>query len=366
MQKVLMVGPVPPPYGGIASVLDDIVHSELRKEYRFEIFERAPRIPAGGFLKRNLFRARRVLRFFKTVKNGNYRLVHLQASSPAFVQTTLYIILARVAGTKVLLHLHGTDWDSFYPDVSWVQKLVTKCGLYMANCVVVLYETWVEYIESICPAADVSVLKNRVHEQEVPAPDLVEKTRQSLNLNRDNFVVVTVGSVGRRKGYFEILKAVPLVVSEDDSVRFVFVGGEEKPGEMTQTKEICEREKLHRWVRITDERDRDEVPLFLGIADLFLLPSFYEGVPITIIEAMRSGVPVVSTPVAGIPELIEDGVSGMFVSPGAPREIAEAVLLLRRDDALRRKLATGGKEAFHEKFEFSKGIAQLRELYESM
>jgi glycosyltransferase involved in cell wall biosynthesis len=346
--------------------MEDIVHSELAREYDFEIFERAPTTPPGGFLKRNLFRIKRVLRFFKMVRIGNYCFIHIQSADPAFMQTTVFIFLARVAGAKVLLHHHGTDWDSFYPDVPWHQKLVTKFGIWMASRILVLYEMWVEHIKEICATADVRVLKNRVQKQDPPDLDLVERTRRSLQLNQNDFVVLTIGSVGRRKGYFEILESIPRIVAQDDSVRFVFVGGEEKPGEMAHVLEIVDREGLRRWVRVADERDRKDVPLFLEIADLFLLPSFYEGVPITIIEAMRSGVPVISTPVAGIPELIEDGVSGMLVRPGASDEIADVVLLLRRDDALRRKLAEGGKAAFDEKFEFSKGIAELRELYETM
>jgi glycosyltransferase involved in cell wall biosynthesis len=361
-----MVGPVPPPFGGVASVLEDIVHSELTRYYDFEIFERAPTVPAGGFLQRNLFRLKRILRFFKTVRKGHYRFVHIQASCPAFMQTTAFVMVARLAQAKVLLHLHGTDWDSFYPAVPWPQKLVTKAGISFSNRIVVLYEDWIKYIKSIKPSADVRVLMNRIHTEISAHPDLIESTRQSLDLTRDDFVVLTVGSVGYRKGHFEILKAVPQVVAENNSVRFVFVGGEEQPGELAQVQEMAHREKLNQWVRFTGERDRNDVPTFLEMADVFLLPSFFEGVPITIIEAMRSAVPVISTRVAGIPDLIENGVSGLLINPGSPHEIAEAVLSLSRDDVLRRKLAECGKASFDEKFEFSRGNAELKELYDSM
>ena len=343
--------------------MEDIVRSELTKEYEFEVFERT--VPQGGFWDRNLFRVRRFLRFFNTARSGHYLCVHIQSPDPAFMGTTVFVLLSRLAGVKVLLHVHGTDWDSFYPDVSGVKKLVTRLGLCLANRIVVLYEAWVRHIKAVCPAADVRVLMNRIHRQAPLAANLVEALRESLKLDRGNFVVLTVGSVGRRKGHFEILRAVPVVAAEDDSVRFVFVGGEEKPGEMAQIIEVVERAELHRWVRITGERDRTDVPIYLAISDMFLLPSFFEGAPITILEAMRSGVAMVSTPVAGIPELIENGVSGLLVPPGAPHKIAEAVLLLRTDNALRQRLGACGKAAFNEKFEFSKGIAELRNLYES-
>ena len=71
MKKVLMLGPVPPPYGGIAAVMDTILHSSLTKEYSFDIFEREGIFPRGysGFIGKNVFRLKRFLRFFKELRD---------------------------------------------------------------------------------------------------------------------------------------------------------------------------------------------------------------------------------------------------------------------------------------------------------
>jgi glycosyltransferase involved in cell wall biosynthesis len=97
---------------------------------------------------------------------------------------------------------------------------------------------------------------------------------------------------------------------------------------------------------------------------MFLLPSFIEGMPISIIEAMQWGVPVIATRVAAIPDMIEDEVSGLLIHPGKPDEIASAVLRVRRDSALRQQLSQGGKKVFGERFEFSRGIERIRHLYD--
>jgi glycosyltransferase involved in cell wall biosynthesis len=149
-------------------------------------------------------------------------------------------------------------------------------------------------------------------------------------------------------------------------VRFVFVGAEEKVGEMKQLMEFVRREKLAPWVVFAGGVEREKVPIYLGLANVFLLPSFDEGMPVAIIEAMRGGVPVISTRVAAIPDMIEDGASGLLINPGAPEEIAEAVLRIRRDPSLRARLAEGGKKVFDEKFEFSRGIEEIRNLYRSI
>ena len=368
MQHVLVVGPVPPPYGGIASVIEDIANSELSQDYVFEIFDRSGVFPpwAEGLIGKNLFRAKRFLRFFKKVQSGRYHFVHIHSSDPVFLGTTIFMLLSRLAGVKILLHVHGTDWTSFYSEAPLFKKFYTRIGLELPTKIVVLYQLWIDKIKELRPDADIRILKNFVHDRNPPDTEEIETARQSLGLAKENFVVLTVGSVGKNKGSFEILKAVPKVISQDNSIRFVLLGGEEKPGNMAQLTSIVKEEKLGAWVQLTGELEREKIPAFLGLADIFLLPSFWEGMPVTIIEAMRSGLPIISTPVAGIPDMIENGVSGLLINPGAPDEIAEAVLLLKRDKVLRKRLAEGGKLTFEQKFEFSRGIKEIRDVYAGM
>jgi len=194
----------------------------------------------------------------------------------------------------------------------------------------------------------------------------VEKVRASLSLTKENFVVLAIGWLGANKGSYEILKAVPKVISKDDSIRFVLLGADEQPGNKARLNAIVEKEGLGRWIRIRGEVQRHEVPPFYGLADIFLLPSFAEGMPMTIIEAMQRSLPIISTPVGAIPDMIQHGVSGLFIRPGSADAIAESVLFLKRDEALRQKLGQAARKTFEEKFEVSKGIEEIRALYDSM
>jgi glycosyltransferase involved in cell wall biosynthesis len=368
VSRILMVGPVPPPYGGIASVLEDIVRSPLSADYAFDVFARTAVFPAraNGWIGRNLFRLRRFLRFYRQATSGHYDVLHIHSADPAFRGTLIFMVLARLAGLQVLLHLHGTDWDDFYERISPFGKILIKTGLRLPHCIVVLYGLWADHIRKLVPCADVRVMGNLVRRQEPPDAAVVQNARQELGLVEDDFVVLTVGSVGWRKGSFEILKAVPQVVTRENSVRFVLVGGEECSGDMARLREIVARERLDTWVRLTGETEREKVPALMNLARVFLLPSFIEGMPISIIEAMQWGVPVIATSVAAIPDMIQDRVSGLLISPGAPDEIASAVLCLLRDSELREKLAAGAKKAFEDKYEFTKGMENIRQLYEQL
>jgi len=348
--------------------MDDLVHSSLQDDYEIEVFERIPRekFPpqARAGIRASIFRFKRFVRFFKELRRGKHRLVHIHSSDTSeFIGTTVFMLLARLAGSKVLLHIQGGDWTEFYTYHSLLRKLWTKVGLYVPDGIVVVHTEWIDRIKEMFPAANVRIIRNLLHDQKPPDPAKVEEMRENLGLSSDNFVVVSVGSVGWRKGTFETLRAIPQVVSEDDTVRFVLVGGESKPGDMAKLKKGIENEKLGTWVQLAGEVERDKISLYLALGDVFLLPSFIEGMPVSIIEAMRSGLPVISTRVQGIPDVVVDGVTGILIEPGNPSQIAGNVLLLKQNERLRKKMAEAAKRVFYDRFEFSKGIEELRVLY---
>jgi glycosyltransferase involved in cell wall biosynthesis len=344
----------------------DIVSSDLSREYAFDVFARSAGFPQGieGLWAKNLFRLRRFLSFFRQVRHGEYGMAHIHSADPAFLGTTLLMLLARLAGVRILLHMHGTDWEWFYTEAPLLRKLYTRLGLLLPDRILVLYTLWQEKLKDLGIAAEVSVLPNFVHRSGSPDQKAVDEVRQWLNIEEGSFVVVTVGTVGWRKGTFEILKAVPDLVRKDPSFRFVLVGGEEKPREWLKLMEIVKGGRLEAWTRFTGEVARERIAAILALGHVFLLPSFIEGMPIAIIEAMRSGLPIVTTPVNGIPEVIEDRVSGILIDPGDPVAIADAVLLLREDASLRESLSQGARKAFEERFEFAGAMERLRKVYD--
>jgi glycosyltransferase involved in cell wall biosynthesis len=367
MKKALMVGPIPPPSGGIASTMEDIVHSELSKEYDFDLFSRPFTFPPDvtGRFGKNLIRAKKYLRFLMKCLRGRYLFMHIHSPGHRFMPNAVYMLLARLAGIKVLLHLHGNEWDPFYVQVSRRKRFLTKRGLFLASRIVVIRQVWADGIAELGYPHEVSLLRNMIPAVSAGDPKLLAATRSRLNIGPDDFVVLLVGAgaVGSPKGIFDILEAAPKIAALEDSVRFVVAGGEEEPGQMEEVLGIIEREKLGKWMRILGDIEREEVNLLMEICSVYLLPSYIEGMPISLMEAMRSDAAIVATPVGAIPEMIENGISGLIINVGAPDEIVDSVVRLKRDDVLRQKLVEGGRRVFRERFEISQGIAKLRAIY---
>jgi glycosyltransferase involved in cell wall biosynthesis len=347
--------------------MSTIIESELSQEYTFDTFNRSD-LPQDlhGRIRKALFKIGRLRSFFTKLRAGGYEFTHIHSADSAFLGTIVFMLAARVAGTKILLHMHGTDWDIFYTRSSGFKKFCIKAALWLPKLTIVLYRLWAENIRKIYPSMEIRVVRNLIHRTAAPDPVGIQQLRGRLGLAPNDFVVVTVGTVGRRKGSFEIVQAAERVASLDQAIKFVLVGGEERPGEMEQLNALIHDRDLKARVILTGETPRDNVPLFLGLADVFLLPSFIEGMPMAIIEAMQQGLPVISTRVGGIPEMLDERQSGILIHPGAPDEIMEAVSLLKNDHQLRNRLSEGARKAFDEKFEVTAGIQEIRSLYETL
>jgi len=153
-----------------------------------------------------------------------------------------------------------------------------------------------------------------------------------------------VGRFNEQKNHKGLLEAFRLLLQEHPRCTLDLLGdGELRQPMETYSKELGIREK----VRFLGSRS--DVYSYLQEADIFLMPSKFEGMPMTIIEAMGTGLPVVASPVGGIPDMLTHGESGLLAS-GEPEVFAQAVELLISDEALRSRL---GRQARQESSRFT-------------
>ncbi len=369
MKKILVLGPVPPPYGGIASVMQALLQSDLKTEYDLELFARHSVYPAGyeSLLWRNVFRLKRFLAFFRKLFRKKYDLVHIHSDfNGGFPGTIVFMMLTRLAGVKLLLHLHGTDWRFWHTSRPWPRRLRNAVSFRIPHAIIVLYGLWQRELLSLIPSQKVYVVGNAIEDAPKPDASAIDATKGELGLGPHDFVVLTVGFVGRRKGALNTLAAVPALVRHNPSIKFVFVGGEEFLGESQPVLEKIATDHLEPWVRVVGEVPHARVASYLACADVFLLPSLQEGMPIALLEALRAGLPVIVSRVGAMPEMIEHGKTGLLIAPGKPEDIVEAVKRIMDDTELRARLARNGRALFEEQFEVAACVKQISKIYQSM
>jgi glycosyltransferase involved in cell wall biosynthesis len=194
----------------------------------------------------------------------------------------------------------------------------------------------------------------------LPPPE-GEVRRTDLDIDEDSLVVGTVGVLREQKALDVLVKAAAMLRGEFPSLRVLIVGtgGQHRPLE-----QLINELDLQRTVRLLGART--DVPALLRTFDLAACSSNFEGSPLTILEYMEAGLPVVSTRVGGVPDLVEDGVTGLLVNPGDPAALAGALAELLGDRERRAEMGSKGRERRRREFDIDVTVERFEQLYEEL
>ncbi len=276
-------------------------------------------------------------------------LVHVHLAGQMSLLRKLPIIaLAKMMRRPLILHVHALSPESLFTDTPrWAFYYAFKS----ADLVIALSQSWAELIRQRSPASKVAVVQNPVlaHSCKVP-------------LSTDCPMVLFVGKLEERKGYADLIQAAKIVHDALPNVQFWFAGhGElEKAGQLAKTLGLEHRIRLLGWM------EEESLAQIWKKATIFCLPSHNEGVPMAVLEAMSHGVPVVCTPVGGLPELIEDGRNGLFTQPANSGSISDAILSLLQDEALRKSIGEAGYLTVQQKCGLETVSDRLKLIYQEL
>jgi len=178
-------------------------------------------------------------------------------------------------------------------------------------------------------------------------------------------IVVTVGHLSEVKGYPTFLKAAAMIAQVMPRCRFLAVGGETlEPGYGDMLK------RMAAGLGIADRVDflgwRNDVPDILRAADVMVLPSLAEGLPLAVLEAMACGRPVVATAVNGTPEAVADGETGLLIPANAPAALADSVVSLLRDPERAERMGAAGRARVEAGYTLRRFVERTEDLYESL
>ncbi len=178
--------------------------------------------------------------------------------------------------------------------------------------------------------------------------------------NKSPVELLCVGRLSSAKAQILIVQACAQLRDEGLAFALTMVGdGPDRP----RIEQAIERLGLGRLVRLTGSLNQEAVRAQFARADIFVLPSLAEGIPVVLMEAMSSGVPCVSTPVNGIPELIQHERTGLLATPGDVESLAAQLRRLIREPGLRRSLAEAARVKVQSDFNLSQNVAQLSRLF---
>lgn len=283
---------------------------------------------------------------------GRPRLVHVHMSARgSFVRKALVVWLARARRVPVVVHVHGSEFDTFAAGLPRPLRTVVRRTLEQAAVVVALGRTWADRLAAIAPGARVVVVPNAVRVPDAPADPGTGPLR-----------VVFLGEIGDRKGAFTLLEAWAKLAAEPevlDGAQLVLAGdrGVDRAEKAIAVHGIGGSAAVRSWL------GPDEVAELLAGSGIFVLPSRSEGQPMALLEAMAHGLCPVAGAVGGIPEMVEDGRSGLLVPPDDVDALAAALRRVLTDPALRIGLGAAARERVRAEFDLDVVWRRIDELY---
>lgn len=260
--------------------------------------------------------------------------VHM-ASSASFTRKSMFLGMARRFGRRTIVHVHGAGFDSFFDKSPPARKRAIRHTLESADLVIALSDEWKRRLTTIAPGATTRVLMNPV-----VCAEFAGVAAARPDVPPDGGTILFLGAFGRRKGVFDLIEAGVKIAEQRSHVVFE-LGGDQEAAEV---RGLVEKKGIEGNVRMLGWVTGDDKLAAFTRAHIYVLPSYHEGLPIGVLEAMAAGLPVVTTPVGGIPEVVKDGVNGIIISPGDVRALSASVLRLLDDSDLRKRMSEANVE----------------------
>lgn len=341
--KVLIIGP--DAQGGITSVIN--LHLENGLISIVDFFSTSSEGNNGYKILYFLFFLIKYI--YHLIKNKELQLVHIHISTDgSFFRKSIALQIAKLFNKKVILHIHGAEFSVFYvKSPKFVKKLITYT-LNKADLILVLSKQWKAKVATLCSNPNIKVLYN---------PTIIKTPNPVKN---SPLKILFMGRLGKRKGVYDIIDAAKQL--KTDNVLINLYGD----GNLAEFQQLVAENNLQSKVKIMGWVSGEEKEKIIQNSDIYILPSYNEGLPMSILEAMAYGLPIISTPVGGTPEAVEDGVNGFLILPGDTKALAEKIEILANNEPLMEKMGQESYRIAQEKFDIKIIIKQLEELYNGM
>ena len=294
--------------------------------------------------------------FVRAVITHRPRLVHLHMSAHgSFVRKATVFWMARAAGIPAVVHVHGSEFDVFHDRAPAAVRWIIRATLTEAAAVIALGNRWARRLQVIAPRANVVTIPNAA---------LLPPARVGPPRARELVNVVFLGEIGERKGAFDLLEAWARVVpaGRRRAASLTMAGDRQ----VQHAHEVVTSRGLAATVRVLSWLGPSEVEALLRASDVLVLPSRSEGQPMAVLEAMAHGVCVVASDVGGLPEMIEDGTSGLLIPPGDVDALSAALDRVIADRDLRERLGAGARARAEAVFDIEVVWRQIDAVYREL
>lgn len=296
---IAMLGPDLQAKGGIAAVASSLVEGFSNGNFFIDYIPTT--IDRASIFKLICF-FRAIMYFMIILPKVNFLHIHV-ASRTSFWRKTIFVLLSLIFNVPYILHIHGGSFPQFYEnECNKLKQKVIKSVFNKAAVIFVLSLWWEKYLkQKITENENIILMYNSVN---------VEKNY--VKYNGSNNKLLFIGSLSEDKGFFDLLTVMEKIVIKYPKVLLRCCGD----GDLSELRKLIAKKKLDKHVELLGWVSGAQKVYQLKNSSIYILPSYFEGLPISMLEAMSFSLPVICTNVGGIPEIIQNGIDGILIRPG--------------------------------------------------
>ncbi len=347
--KVLMVGNNPSVKGGISSVITQLMEHDWAAQGITMKF--IPTYIETDTIRKIAYFIQAYQKIKKELKTRKPDVVHIHMSyKGSFIRKYRIHRLCLKYNVPDIIHLHGSEFKKWYDECADKRKHQIEKMLRESAAFIVLGEKWNKVIKEIEPRTNTIVVSNTVHIPE-------EKCEWQSEIT-----ILFLGVLIKRKGVSDLLRAVKMLKEKQEGKRFkvIIAGTGEEEQKLKDEAKLLAIDDIVEFAGWTEGKKKKEL---LRKSQILVLPSYNEGLPIAILEAISYGLPVIATDVGDISSAVIDGKNGYLIQPGDIDALENGLERLMQDKEQFLKMSAYARHLCEEKFSDTKYFEQIGECY---
>jgi len=384
-RRILFVVPLPPPYAGPEVSSEILINSSLKEKFhiiclRSNIHKRnAQRGRITVFSIAKLFYLLNRMVTIIVFERPSVVYTILNQNISGFIRDSLLVIIAKVFRKKIVLHFRGSSFNNFYNRQNYIFRKYIRFILNLTDKII-LQAQWVKekIFKEFAPEEKLCVVYNAV-----PTNVFYDSDSQQEDKGRNGITVVYINHLSVSKGLLVLFEAIKQIVGQTENINFIIAGDIidkerniffDENGKRIVFEDIklainnmLQNRNLAQRVNFPGEITEEKVKLdLLRSSDIFVLPSYSEGFPMSALEAMAVGLPVVVTPVGAFVDIIKDGKNGLFVKIGDSNDLKDKIVALANNPIQRKRMGEESKSLVKSKMEIGVIASQLCDIFQQL
>ncbi len=346
--RILEIGPSETrARGGMSEVIRSIRESEvLGGEFQIDSF---PSYIDGSLPVRLLYSVYGCLRFLTCFKKYDLFHIHTAERGSTF-RKSIYLRIVNMAGKKAIVHIHGAEYLTFFDRLEGRKKRAVEKFFRRADMVLALSEGWKRELESRFQMKACETLYNGVDTERF------QTAVSDPEEHKDSFLML--GRLGERKGTYDLITAAERAIKINPNITLCLAGD----GEVERVRAMVKEKGLEKNITVPGWIDAEEKLRCLREAATLVLPSYNEGLPVAVLEAMAAGKAIISTAVGAVPEAV-DADNGIIIVPGDISALTQALLRCSTDVKELARMSENNRRKAENIFSLPKTHGALAEYY---